>query len=724
MKQSARIAALALALCMLAGELAACNKQPAGTDTTPESTVVISETDVPATAAETDVPAVTDEPATAEITPEPTEIVTEVPGTDEPASAGTEEPSLTPEVTEEPTGTPVPTQTAETKTSVPTGTPTPTQKPTATPTKAPTATPTAAPTLAPNPSEEEIARANELLAAAAEVAPTVSNEALTAANEDSSITLWFTHSYYNTPAEEITSNGLNTYQIRLAKNEIEGCHLLLASSSNKEDLELVVSDFTNASGDVLEKEVCYGWYFDDVAGQTVADPIPVLEHEFDLTANKSQMFIIKVKSKTDTPAGQYTATVTLKDANGNELKKANVYAYVWNFALPIASTCKTLSDLNEWSVIVGANREETTQDGLEDDLYALYYEYLLENKINCYTLPYAKRGGFWDDRVEQYLDDPRMTAYTLMWKVGINAQYGFDAFVQAAYDRVSKKQEWLDKAYFYPDADDEPLTTTALNQIRSHHAAIAKVFGNDFNMIIPMHYNTALNTANTMDFFEFVKSAVNVWCPHTYFFNTYAEKLANPDLMFQFYSKKLEDNLGVFKDRMAAQQAEGDEVWWYVTRYPHNPEITLSIDDESVKHRLLFWQQKLYNVDGFLYYMVNEWEDAKNWTKKYEHAVGTTVVDTYGNGVLIYPGGALQEYIDKYGSDGYPGPIGSLRLESVRDGVEDYDYFTLLDNLYGEGSADAIIKQYTTSLGEYSTDVELFNTLRVAVGNLIAAKQG
>ena len=201
-----------------------------------------------------------------------------------------------------------------------------------------------------------------LLENAVDAAPEVSNEPVIAEHEDSGITLWFEHSYYNTPAEEITSNGRNTYQIRLAKNETEGCHLLLASDKDMEGLTLKVSSFKNADGKKLDKEICYGWYFDDVDGKTVADPIPVLEHEFSLTKNKSQMFIIKVKSDADTAAGQYSATVKLKDKDGNVIKQANVYAYVWNFTLPVASYCKTLTDLNEWSVIVGANREDTTKD--------------------------------------------------------------------------------------------------------------------------------------------------------------------------------------------------------------------------------------------------------------------------------------------------------------------------------------------------------------------------
>ena len=183
----------------------------------------------------------------------------------------------------------------------------------------------------------------------------------------------------------------------------------------------------------------------------------MLEHGFDLSAGRSLMFVIKIKTTAETAPGMYSAAVSVYDGD-KELKKAALYAYVWDFTLPVASSCKTLSDLNEWAVIVGANRESTTKDGLEDDLYALYYEYLLENKINCYTLPYAKRGQFWDDRVDQYIDDPRCTAFTLLWKIAAKNDSELPDYLQVAYDRLSKDQSRLDKAYFYPDKDDEPIT--------------------------------------------------------------------------------------------------------------------------------------------------------------------------------------------------------------------------------------------------------------------------
>ena len=753
MKNRARIVSLILAAVMILG-IAGCNNGPAVPEKIDTVVVLPTEesTDISFTpAAETpEVPTeiVTDLPAdTPELntTDEATGTVTDT-STAEPSDTPTAEPSDTP--TAEPAVTPTIEPTV-TPTKEPTATstpePTPTKTPTATPTKTPAATPTATPTPAPTPtktptaaptdpnklSDADQARAEALLNSAKSAAPEIDNSAVTAANDDTDITVWFNHSYINTPAEDVTPTGFKAYQIKLAKNEIEGCHFLVASTKAKTGLDVSVSDFSDGNGHTLDHELCFGWYFDGVDGKTVADPIPVLERKIDLKANRSQMFIIKVKSKADTPSGQYSAVITIKDSEGREIKKANVYAYVWNFTLPVASNCKTLSDLGEWPLIVGAGRAGTTQDGLEDDLYAQYYEYLLENKINCYTLPYAKRGQFWDDRVEQYLDDPRMNAFTLFWKIDRSTSMQsnnlwHEAYIEVAYNRLSKKQEWLDKAYFYPYYDDklngdEPLTKTALDNIIKWNAQFTKYFGKH-KLIIPIHYNTLLSTG--VDFFKYLENDVTVWCPKTYFFNTQEDKTFNKSLYTDFYGASMEKTFGTFKDRMANEQAGGDEVWWYVTRFPHNPEITLSMNDESVKHRLMFWQQKLYNVDGFLYYQVNEWQgdDPKVWNKKYEYSAANTVVNTYGNGVLIYHGAGLPEYIEHYGNDGYPGGVGSLRLESVRDGVEDYDYFTILDELYGDGTSDLIIKQITTSLGVYSTDTDLFTRLRTAVGDLIAAK--
>lgn len=55
-------------------------------------------------------------------------------------------------------------------------------------------------------------------------------------------------------------------------------------------------------------------------------------------------------STLDSEAGEYVATVTLKDSSGQEVKKAKVFAYVWDFELPEETSCKTLMDTSSFAV--------------------------------------------------------------------------------------------------------------------------------------------------------------------------------------------------------------------------------------------------------------------------------------------------------------------------------------------------------------------------------------
>lgn len=291
-------------------------------------------------------------------------------------------------------------------------------------------------------SEEDQKKAEKLINGATDVAPAISNTKQTAAHEDSDIDLWFNHSYVKTPESSTTSSGTYSYQIRLAKNEIEGVQLLLATKKAKSGLTLELTPFTDSSGNVLKSVVCEGYYFDDIEGQSIVDPIPELEDAFDLKAGKSKTFLIKVYTDKTTKAGQYSATVSVKDSSGNEVKKAKVYAYVWNFALPDASNCKILAGLDWWNIY--SSNAPWLYNGDDSETYARYYEYLLENKVNAYDLPYMNMSDdnpYTDPRIEKYLNDPRVQCFNPV---------GFSKFtsarVQYAYNYLSKNAEWLKKS--------------------------------------------------------------------------------------------------------------------------------------------------------------------------------------------------------------------------------------------------------------------------------------
>ncbi len=544
----------------------------------------------------------------------------------------------------------------------------------------------------------------------ADKAPAVDNTKLEAAKEDKNLDLWFNHAYTKTPAEDIKSTGWNSYMMRLAKNEAEGVHLLLASTGGHTGLTVSVSDFKNADGKTLKTDLYYGYYFDDVDGQTIVDPIPpVMEGKtFDLEGGRSYLFVIKATSAIDSPAGEYTATVTVKDANGNEIKRAVVSANVWNFTLPEATSCKTQMDLSWYNIYVA----HECYEGDDSLLYKNYYDLLLENRVCAYTLPYATKGTFSDSRILEYLDNPRVTAFNpLDWKT-----FDFDRIsystelVRIAYEFLSQKPEWLAKSYFY--IVDEPGNKDALDRINTAGEILKENFPG-YKMMSPMHLNYSLNAENTEDYITYISDAINVWCYKPYFYTTYAEYSYDKSLAYRM-SAGIEKNLGTFGDRMEKEQAEGDELWWYVTRRPENPEITLLMDTESVRHRILFWQQKLYNVDSFLYYLVNDWYEIgenNGLNKKHETQGGMDNFDCYGNGVLVYCG---QDF-DVYGG------VGSLRLENVRDGIEDFEYLTMLEDLYGKEVTDALIYRLTTSISRYNTDINNFTDLRIALGNILEA---
>ncbi|NSW55982.1 MAG: DUF4091 domain-containing protein [Armatimonadetes bacterium] len=136
----------------------------------------------------------------------------------------------------------------------------------------------------------------------------------------------------------------------------------------------------------------------------------------------------------------------------------------------------------------------------------------------------------------------------------------------------------------------------------------------------------------------------------------------------------------------------GDEVWWYVCCGPRHPYGNFFIDYPAIDARALFWAAYRYRVTGFFYYEVAMW------------ASNMLTMDTGGSSLVLHddpdalaalrngkrwPEVPWNTYtFSRYNGDGqliYPGPgqklLPSLRLEVIRDGIEDYELLALLDDL-------------------------------------------
>ena len=149
-------------------------------------------------------------------------------------------------------------------------------------------------------------------------------------------------------------------------------------------------------------------------------------------------------------------------------------------------------------------------------------------------------------------------------------------------------------------------------------------------------------------------------------------------------------------------QEAGSRVWWYVCNYPQPPYLNIFTNDIGLHSRALFWQQYRYGVTGFLYWsstcwlhMEDPWEDTDTFGN-----------DIHGDGILFYPGEKI----------GIHGPVTSLRLKIVRDGIEDYDLFTLAEKVLGREALVEKILSVTPSLVEVTADGDTFAAVRAEIG--------
>lgn len=146
-------------------------------------------------------------------------------------------------------------------------------------------------------------------------------------------------------------------------------------------------------------------------------------------------------------------------------------------------------------------------------------------------------------------------------------------------------------------------------------------------------------------------------------------------------------------DRESVQEKikNGDEVWTYSALvqkapkyHPHYQRVKgkdplyWHLDQPVLDYRLPFWMSREYNITGFIYWTSVNWASYTDpWLEPFFiHQAQTgddpTLFKTNyynGGGILFYPGKDA----------GFDGPVTSIRLKNIREGLEDYEYFAILD---------------------------------------------
>ncbi len=150
------------------------------------------------------------------------------------------------------------------------------------------------------------------------------------------------------------------------------------------------------------------------------------------------------------------------------------------------------------------------------------------------------------------------------------------------------------------------------------------------------------------------------------------------------------------------RKQRGERFWWYLCTGPKAPYIGLFIDRPATDLRVWAWLSRKWGVEGQLVWsanywtseaafpspdMQNPWQDPMSYVSGYSFERGQIGYWGNGDGRFLYPPNRdVKSDRGKY----LCGPVDSIRWEMLREGIEDYEYFRLLDGLIAEADGKGV----------------------------------
>ncbi len=484
-------------------------------------------------------------------------------------------------------------------------------------------------------------------------------------------------------SENYTDTPVLTFET--ARNEYESAQLFITPETDVRSYNVTVSALTDGAGNTIEEEniaVYHQKYVEIVSLTSLTSGRPtgyypdallpmqtaVDAGEAAIKAGANQGVWITLFTPEDTAAGEYSGTATVT-ADGTVFT-VPVNVTVWDFAIPEKSNIRTTFYLFP-EYLMGGELNNTPE------MYRTYVDTCLEYRISTTNMvyPVGISKDAWVAQIKKYADNERCTSYNL----GGDMPFSEEEQLRLLIENSTPDLNLLKKAFFYPY--DEP-----------HGDTLAPATQKNKDLIDMLIAVAASYSDEQLDAFGLTKEDIEsipvlittvtpieglrTYCPQIQEYNTPAQR--------EQYAEYREEAYAGEKGELSGN-AHGSTWWYHCGISPHEPYPTLVIDSDLVSSRVQSWMQYEYGVDGFLYWglasyfqtenytdHVNGWQSADIWNG------GNSVIPTAnGDGVLLYPGA-------KYGLDK---PIPSIRLMSLRDGFEDYEYLYMLGNLaeeYGE----------------------------------------
>jgi len=482
-------------------------------------------------------------------------------------------------------------------------------------------------------------------------------------------------------------------RISLARGEYESFQLALLAAPGQElqDVRLHISDLVSPTGNAsISSDNVQWWQVGYVWVETLNDshvrrnltavadavvpgwwPDPLLPVEcFSVKPDFAQAVWVTVYAPPQTPAGEYFGTITVSMRN-EPSSTVSVVATVYDFTLsPGAGHCKTAFALHERLIA-------QVYGYLDQALRLQYGDFVLRHRLNPGNI-YRMQPPVVSD-LEHYLEGGMNCFPVIFIPNGEKSREWYRGQIEQfllELKHSTRFEDLIKMAYVYgfDEVDEDQFAT-----MEDLFGMVQEEFG-----LPTMTTGHVPQTPGAMD-----KLNIDWLCPITSWIDFEGTEYC---------------------------RGAGHEVWSYISLMPYPPYANWRLDCPLVEARVLWWQAYHQKLDGFLYWSLNMWIRENNERPidpttdgpflKWSVCTGGRYPWLYGDGVLIYPG------VD--------GPIGSIRLENIRDGLEDYEYLWLLSSKLGDVEAGRqACLPVTRSLTSYTRDARVLYKQRDAIAKLI-----
>jgi len=485
-------------------------------------------------------------------------------------------------------------------------------------------------------------------------------------------------------------------EIRAARNEYEAVQLVIAPSADVERARLEFSDLKGPGvidvKNIRARPVGYvncrefsgpyysfwaraGWNPDPLlASETVAAP-----------KNRNTPFWITVRVPADAPAGDYEGIVTLRL---DELPPVAtpLRLHVYGFTLPETPSLQIYAHYRQPA---GLSRETMLRN-------------LLDHRVRWIDFADTSLAGRWGpdghlipgfdaaafEQTRSWLIQHPDVRFTFQeWKIGGN-QLDLDGlsdrFLKPYYDNLRQGLAFFkaggvaeERIFLYPwdePFDDLPL----LRRLKTFYDRI-RPFAPRAKIMLTHEPNPA----------EGLCGQVDIWAPN-----------------INWYRRG--------QRWCAERQVCGDRVWTY-------NNCLYMVDTPAIHARIVGWMLWKHQMDGYLFFHVNSWS-RDPWRSPDQEGSGRN-----GDGCLIYPDPESKGRI-----------ADSIRWELLRDGFEEYEYFSLLRERVRQsrrkGACGAVINEAEAALSihdglvadlwRFTHDPSKLNAVRENLAGLIERLEG